>query len=119
MFKLLVKKYTLLVGLISKIRISSRGRDCPVSMMIKHPVSGASNGTCSTKRPNPAPDGAEPPRKKVKKLLTADSSTSSDDDSSGGVPLQSGLLSSDFTVNEDFARRFEHNKRREELHKRM
>ncbi|KAL8719528.1 MAG: hypothetical protein Q9225_003471 [Loekoesia sp. 1 TL-2023] len=85
--------------------------------MVKHFVSGASNGTHSTKRLNPIPNGTEPPRKKVKKLLTDDSSTSSDDNSSGGAPLDSGLLSRDFTVNEDFAQRFEHNKRREELHK--
>ncbi|KAI9375730.1 KRI1-like family C-terminal-domain-containing protein [Aspergillus egyptiacus] len=49
----------------------------------------------------------EPPAKKSRKLLDDESSSDSGDDS-GGVPL-------DLKINEDYARRFEHNKRREEM----
>lgn len=55
----------------------------------------------------------EPPAKKSRKLLEEDSSSDSGDES-GGVPL-GGLSTGDaFKINEDYARRFEHNKRREE-----
>jgi hypothetical protein len=46
-----------------------------------------------------------------KDLLSDDSSDSDD----GGAQLDS----SDFKVNQDFARRFEHNKKREEKQRRM
>ncbi|KAL4793595.1 KRI1-like family-domain-containing protein [Aspergillus venezuelensis] len=49
----------------------------------------------------------EPPAKKSRKLLEDDSSSDSGDDA-GGVSL------GDFKINEEYARRFEHNKRREE-----
>lgn len=44
------------------------------------------------------------------KMMLDDSDASSDDDSVGGAPLESG-----FKVNQDYAKRFEHNKKREEL----
>ena len=44
-------------------------------------------------------------------LLSNDGSDSED----GGAAVQTA----DFTVNESFARRFEHNKKREELQRRM
>lgn len=59
----------------------------------------------------------EPPSKRARKLLDDDSSSDSGDES-GGVPI--GKQSPDdsaFKVNEDYARRFEHNKKREEMQK--
>ncbi|PQE12966.1 ribosome biogenesis Kri1 protein [Rutstroemia sp. NJR-2017a BBW] len=47
---------------------------------------------------------------KSKNLL--DDSDGSEDESVGGAPLESG-----FKVNEEYAKRFEHNKKREELHR--
>ncbi|KAJ8065149.1 hypothetical protein OCU04_005861 [Sclerotinia nivalis] len=44
------------------------------------------------------------------KMMLDDSDSSSEDDSIGGAPLESG-----FKVNQDYAKRFEHNKKREEL----
>lgn len=59
----------------------------------------------------------EPPSKKMRKLLDEDSSSDSGDDA-GGVPItDSG--DTGFTINEEYARRFEHNKKREEVAKRM
>ena len=51
---------------------------------------------------------AEPPTKKAKLLDNTDDEGSDDDQ--GGVSLK---------VNEDYARRFEYNKKRAELHRRM
>lgn len=59
----------------------------------------------------------EPPSKKQRKLLDDESSSDSGDES-GGVPI--GMQSpedSGFKINEEYARRFEHNKKREELQK--
>lgn len=56
----------------------------------------------------------EPPAKKSRKLFDDDSSSDSGDES-GGVPVNNGVT---FKVNEEYARRFEHNKKREELQKR-
>lgn len=58
----------------------------------------------------------EPPAKKSRKLLEDESSSDSENES-GGVSL--GDASGAFKVNEDYARRFEHNKRREEMQQRM
>ncbi|KAL8829595.1 MAG: hypothetical protein Q9170_006102 [Blastenia crenularia] len=69
------------------------------------------------KRGKPTTNESEPPRKKIKQLLTDDSSMSSDGDSWGGALLASRPHNNHLTVNEDYARRFEHNKRREELQK--
>ncbi|KAL4896666.1 KRI1-like family C-terminal-domain-containing protein [Aspergillus ambiguus] len=55
----------------------------------------------------------EPPAKKPRKLLDDDSSSESGDES-GGVSLNSA---NGFKINEEYARRFEHNKKREELQK--
>ncbi|KAB8210606.1 KRI1-like family C-terminal [Aspergillus parasiticus SU-1] len=55
----------------------------------------------------------EPPAKKSRKLFDDDSSSDSGDES-GGVPVNNGVT---FKVNEEYARRFEHNKKREELQK--
>ncbi|BCS23838.1 KRI1 family protein [Aspergillus puulaauensis] len=55
----------------------------------------------------------EPPAKKSRKLLEEDSSSDSGDES-GGVPLGDSSTGDAFKINEDYARRFEHNKRREE-----
>ncbi|KAL8938049.1 MAG: hypothetical protein Q9216_004101 [Gyalolechia sp. 2 TL-2023] len=85
--------------------------------MAKYLDSGRSNEALSSKRRNPTVDETEPPRKKARQLLTDDNSTSSDDDSSGGAPLHLGSRSNALSVNEDFANRFEYNKRREELQK--
>ncbi len=46
-------------------------------------------------------------------LDDSDSVNSSDDDSVGGAKLEE----SEFKINEEYAKRFEHNKKREELHK--
>lgn len=54
----------------------------------------------------------EPPSKKARKLLDDDNSSDSGDES-GGVAI--GNVDNDFKVNEEYARRFEHNKKREEL----
>ncbi|KAL4881317.1 KRI1-like family-domain-containing protein [Aspergillus karnatakaensis] len=54
----------------------------------------------------------EPPAKKSRKLLEDDSSSDSGDES-GGVPLALSEGSA-FKINEEYARRFEYNKRREE-----
>ncbi|APA10171.1 hypothetical protein SS1G_07406 [Sclerotinia sclerotiorum 1980 UF-70] len=43
-------------------------------------------------------------------MMLDDSDSSSEDDTTGGAPLESG-----FKVNQDYAKRFEHNKKREEL----
>lgn len=63
------------------------------------------------------------PRKKMKVLLGDETSEEKDNlsDNIGGVAVkQEAVSDSDhgFTVNVDFARRFEHNKKREELHRR-
>lgn len=58
----------------------------------------------------------EPPSKKMRKLLDDDSSDSGDD--AGGVPV-SKLPEAGFKINEDYAKRFEYNKKREEVAKRM
>ena len=57
----------------------------------------------------------EPPSKRARKLLDDDSSSDSGDES-GGVPIGKESDSA-FKVNEDYARRFEHNKKREEMQK--
>lgn len=58
----------------------------------------------------------EPPSKKSRKLLDDDSSSDSGDES-GGVPIGKQSEDLGFKVNEEYARRFEHNKKREELQK--
>lgn len=52
----------------------------------------------------------EPPLKKQRKALLDDGSDESGDE--GGVNLAEGQ---EFKINEEYARRFEHNKKREEL----
>ncbi|CAG8091374.1 unnamed protein product [Penicillium salamii] len=56
----------------------------------------------------------EPPSKKMRKLLEHDSDSDSGDES-GGVLLGKQSPDAGFKINEDFARRFEHNKKREEV----
>lgn len=56
----------------------------------------------------------EPPLKKQRKVLLDGSSDEDSGDESGGMALGDGQ---DFKINKDFARRFEHNKKREELQK--
>lgn len=58
----------------------------------------------------------EPPSKKARTLWEEDSSESGDE--SGGVSLTKGS-EAEFKINEDYARRFEYNKKREEVQKRM
>lgn len=58
----------------------------------------------------------EPPSKKMRTLLDDDSSDSGDD--AGGVPV-SKSPEAGFKINEDYAKRFEYNKKREEVAKRM
>lgn len=55
-----------------------------------------------------------PPSKKSRKLL--DDSSSDSEDESGGVPISNEDVV--FKINEDYARRFEHNKKREEMQQR-
>ncbi|PYI36427.1 Krr1-domain-containing protein [Aspergillus indologenus CBS 114.80] len=52
-----------------------------------------------------------PPSKKSRKLL--DDSSSDSEDETGGVPISNEDVV--FKINEDYARRFEHNKKREEM----
>jgi protein KRI1 len=59
----------------------------------------------------------EPPSKKMRKLLDDDSDSDSGDDA-GGVLLGKQSSDTGFKVNEDYARRFEHNKKREEVARR-
>ncbi|KAL4768900.1 KRI1-like family C-terminal-domain-containing protein [Aspergillus nidulans var. acristatus] len=54
----------------------------------------------------------EPPAKRSRKLLEDDSSSDSENESGGVSLVDSGA---GFKINEEYARRFEHNKRREEL----
>ncbi|KAI4101252.1 MAG: hypothetical protein LQ339_005179 [Xanthoria mediterranea] len=76
------------------------------------------NGHTRPKRRSHLAVGTEPPRKKPRSLLAGDEgSTSSSDDIAGGALLPSETPSNVFTINQEFAKRFEHNKRREELHK--
>ncbi|KAJ5514274.1 KRR1 interacting protein 1 [Penicillium fimorum] len=56
----------------------------------------------------------EPPSKKMRKLLDQDSDSDSGDDA-GGVLLNKQSPDAGFKINEDYARRFEHNKKREEV----
>jgi hypothetical protein len=74
------------------------------------------------KRPIAPTAGVERPEKRKKPLLEDDTSNEdSGSSASGGVALErtfSSINTNGFTVNQDFARRFEHNKEREELQKR-
>ncbi|KKK14641.1 ribosome biogenesis protein [Aspergillus rambellii] len=56
----------------------------------------------------------EPPAKKSRRLLDDDSSSDSGDES-GGVPITNSSDGAGFKINEEYARRFEYNKRREEM----
>ncbi|KAL1989318.1 hypothetical protein VTN96DRAFT_80 [Rasamsonia emersonii] len=59
----------------------------------------------------------EPPAKKPRKLLE-DSSESETEDGPGGVPLNGDSTEEPtLKINEEYARRFEHNKKREEMQK--
>lgn len=53
----------------------------------------------------------------MRKLLDDNSDSESGDDA-GGVPLGKQSSDTGFKVNEDYARRFEHNKKREEVARR-
>lgn len=57
----------------------------------------------------------EPPSKKMRKLLDDDSSSDSGDDA-GGVSITKSPVTG-FKINEDYAKRFEYNKKREEVQK--
>ncbi|KAL8667224.1 MAG: hypothetical protein Q9202_000797 [Teloschistes flavicans] len=81
-----------------------------------HPNDGT-HDIHGTKRRDAFPSEAKRPRKKVKTLLDDDSLTSDSDNVSGGALLLSAPSKDILKINEGFARRFEHNKRREELHK--
>ena len=67
------------------------------------------------------PDGR--PSKRMKVLLEDDSDNESSSSTSGGVAIDSRANSkkepdnSGFKVNEEYARRFEHNQRRAEIHR--
>ncbi|PMD36529.1 Krr1-domain-containing protein [Hyaloscypha variabilis F] len=65
------------------------------------------NGSKKAKH-NTTPESSKPSL-----LDDSDSASSSDDDSVGGAKLEQP----DFKINEEYAKRFEHNKKREELHK--
>ena len=76
------------------------------------------------KRPNAGQVKSERPTKRLKSLLHEEISSDEDDKASthgNGVPVRndgSECGGHGFKVNLDFAKRFEYNKRREELHKR-
>ncbi|KAI5308508.1 hypothetical protein KEM55_005527, partial [Ascosphaera atra] len=53
-----------------------------------------------------------PPEKKQKKLFDDESS---DEDNGGGVALNANEGDAGFKINEEYAKRFEYNKKREEL----
>ena len=63
------------------------------------------------------------PQKKTKTLLDEDSSSNDEDSSSRAAEFVSRELDEStsnghgFTINQEYARRFEHNKKREEQHK--
>ena len=61
--------------------------------------------------------------KRLKSLLQDDTSDKDSESSvAGGVPLERSTSppnENGFTINQDFARRFEHNKKREELQNRL
>ena len=69
-------------------------------------------------------DGSERPRKRLKALLEEDDTSGEEKDVSDnatGVPVRNEESEPDghgFRVNHEFAKRFEHNKKREEFHKR-
>ena len=96
----------------------SPGIESRILKMADHFKSAPINEVPSYQKRISATNQSEPPRKKIKQLLTEETPSSSENESSGGVPLHFTPLSSDITINEEFARRFEHNKRREELLKR-
>lgn len=83
-----------------------------------------SNGGSTFKRKNSSTPDPSPPQKRAK-LLMDDEDSASNSSTSGQVRDLSISKSSEpstnngFTVNHEFARRFEHNKKREELHKCM
>ena len=76
------------------------------------------------KRPNPEQIEGQRPKKRLKALLEEDGLSDDEDkvsDHDKWVLAQNDESESgghDFKVNHEFAKRFEHNKRREELHKR-
>ena len=90
--------------------------------MAKSQSVAGQKGDLSKKRKYSSQLEPERPRKKTKTLLEADASDEESVTSSsfGGVSVgkhgrneSSGV----FTVNQEFAQRFEHNKKREELHR--
>ena len=87
--------------------------------MTRDHSTSSSNGTLSAKRKIESTPDLLRPAKKRKALLEADDSERSRASSpSGGVAIRDQAEAdaiSGFRVNEDFAQRFEHNKRREEL----
>jgi protein KRI1 len=68
------------------------------------PLTGA-NGTKKIKQDTKNPNQAE-----ARANLLVDSDSGSDEEEAGGAPLENG-----FKINEEYAKRFEHNKKREEL----
>ena len=76
------------------------------------------------KRRDPEHVEGERPKKRSKMLLEEEDSSNGEDNmpshDSGGLVWDDELETGDhgFKVNHEFARRFEHNKQREELHKR-
>ncbi|KAL8694238.1 MAG: hypothetical protein Q9218_001064 [Villophora microphyllina] len=85
--------------------------------MGKRSLSNFADRTQSTKSRNATPSGDERPRKKVKSFLEEDNSSPDSDDVSGGALLPSTPSKDVLRINEGFAKRFEYNKRREELQK--
>lgn len=83
-----------------------------------------SSTTIGVKRPSLQNKESEQPQKRIKALLEEDDHSDEDGgslNSTGGVPVEDGKPSAHghgFTINAEYARRFEHNKKREELQKR-
>jgi len=95
-----------------------------VKTMAKTKLDPGHNGRISAKRKVESQTEAHRPQKKARTLLESDGSDEETGTSSppGGVAVTNGTKIDEgdtFQVNKEFARRFEHNKEREELHRCM
>lgn len=90
--------------------------------MAKSKLHAGHNEAISAKRKFDSQKGAHRPQKKARLLLESDGSDEDTTSPPGGVAVANGTNVDDinaFQVNQEFARRFEHNKEREELHRCM
>ncbi len=88
--------------------------------MAKTKLDHGHNEGSSAKRKFEGQKEAHRPQKKARILLESDGSDEDTASLSGGVAVTNGTNIDEgntFQVNQEFARRFEHNKEREELHR--